>query len=64
MHRQIGILGNLNHRGENLLLGPSCNLGVTKQFKYPVFHRSLTASEAIGSSLVRVGPGTVMSHYR
>ena len=47
MHRQIGILGNPDHRGEDLFLGLSDNLGVTEQFKHSILNSTLTILEAI-----------------
>ena len=47
MHRQIGILGDLDHCSKNFFLGPPGDLGIAKQFKHPVFHCPLTILEAV-----------------
>ena len=54
MHRQIG---NRDHCGEDLFLGPSGNLGVSQELEHSIFHCPLTVSEAfwIVSGALRPG---------
>lgn len=48
MHRQVGILGNLDDRCQDLICFPTCRGCISKQCQHSVFNGNLAFVEATG----------------